>query len=81
MLKNYDGGWVNKGIRPQSSAVWISHFPFVDDYLILKKVDPRSANCLNETLQTYCLNSGQSANKLKNSIFSALIVVLLLEGE
>lgn len=69
MLKNYDGGWIDRGIRVSNRAPWISHQLFADDCLIFMKADHRSASRLNDILENYCLGSGQSANKSKSSVF------------
>ena len=68
LLKNYDGGWVDKGIRPGLRALWITHLLFADDCLVFLKADSRSAHHLNEILQAYGVGSGQCVNKAKSSV-------------
>ena len=58
MLQNYNGGWIDRGIRVSNSAPWISHLLFADDCLIFMKVDSRSAIRLNEILHHYSIGSG-----------------------
>lgn len=65
MLKSYDGGWIDRGIRVGVHAPWISHLLFADDCLIFMRADGRSVTCLNEILEAYCLGSVQQANKQK----------------
>ena len=69
MLKNYDGGCIDIGIRAGMRSPWISHLLFADDCLVFMKADRRSAVRLNEILTAYSLGSGQSANKHKSSVF------------
>lgn len=69
MLKNYDGGWIDRGIRAGLRSPWVSHLLFADDCLVFMKADSRSATRLNEILQAYSHGSGQSANKQKSSVF------------
>lgn len=69
MLKNYGGGWIDRGIRAGLRSPWVSHLLFADDCLVFMKADSRSATRLNEILSAYSLGSGQSANKQKSSIF------------
>lgn len=81
MLKNYDGGWIDRGIRVSTRAPWISHLLFANDCLIFMKSDHRSAMRLNSILQDYSSGSGQSANLAKSLVFLVRIVVLLIEEE
>jgi hypothetical protein len=69
MLKNYDGGWIDRGIKAGLRSPWISHLLFVDDCLVFMKADARSASRLNEILEAFSLGSGQRANKFKSSVF------------
>ena len=69
MLKNYDGGWIDRGIRVGTRSPWISHLLFADDFLVFMKADRRSAVRLNEILTAYSLGSGKSANRHKSSVF------------
>jgi hypothetical protein len=47
------------GIRVCRNAPLVSHLLFVDDSLILMKVDMTNATSLQRVLDTYCANSGQ----------------------
>jgi hypothetical protein len=69
LLKNYDGGWVDRGIRVSPWSPWISHLLFADDCLVFIKADDRSAQRLNTILDIYSTGSGQSANKMKSSVY------------
>lgn len=69
MLKNCDGVWIDRDILVSYSAPWISLLLFADDCLIFMKADGRSATRLNKILEHYSVGYGQSANKMKSSIF------------
>ena len=72
LLKNYDAGWIDRGIRPGLRSPWISHLLFADDCLVFMKADSRSAQRLNEVLQAFNLGSRQCVNKAKSSVFFSL---------
>ena len=59
MLLNYDGGWIDRGIRVSASAPWISHLLFADDCLIFMKADSRSATRLSNILEQYSVSRGK----------------------
>lgn len=67
MLKNYDVGWVDQGIRVGVVAPWFPHLLFADDCLIFMKADGRSTMQLNKIMQTYSVGSGKCRNKQNNS--------------
>jgi hypothetical protein len=69
LLRNYDGGWIDRGIRVSPQSPWISHLLFADDCLVFIRADVRSAERLNNILDIYSTGSGQSANKMKSSVF------------
>jgi hypothetical protein len=58
LLKNYDGGWIDRGIRVSPMSPWISHLLFADDCLVFMKADARSAVRLNTILDVYSTGSG-----------------------
>lgn len=72
MLKNYDGGWIDHGIKLGMKSLWISNLLFADGCLVFMKADWRSAIRLNEILEAYSLGSGQKANKMISSVFFSL---------
>jgi hypothetical protein len=57
------------GLRVCRNAPSVSHLLFVDDSLILMKVDMNNATSLQHVLDTYCANSGQLVSLAKSSIF------------
>lgn len=69
LLKSYDGGWIDRGIRVNPRAPWITHLFFADDCLVFLRAHVRSAVWLYTILEIYSNGSGQSANKLKSSVF------------
>jgi hypothetical protein len=48
LLKYYDGGWIDRGIRVSPKSPWISHLLFADDCLVFIKADDRNAGRLND---------------------------------
>jgi hypothetical protein len=67
LLKNYDAGWIDRGIRVSFQAPWISHLLlFADDCLVFMKADERSARRLDEIIEIYSKGSGQKVNKQKS---------------
>jgi hypothetical protein len=63
VVELYDGGWVNRGIRVSFTAPWVSHLFLSDDCVGFMRADVRRAMRLNESLASYSLGYGQSANK------------------
>jgi hypothetical protein len=63
LIKSYDGGWIDRGIRVSYNAPWISHLLFADDCLVFMKADVRSAHRLDAILEIYSKGSGKRVNK------------------
>lgn len=57
-----------QGISICENAPSITHLLFVDDSLLLLKVNDENANCLQHVLQLYEDCSGQMINKDKSSV-------------
>lgn len=68
-LLKYYGNYVDRGIKVNFRAPWLSHLLFADDSLIFIKADTKSARRLNEILEIYGEALGQSVNRSKSSIF------------
>ena len=75
MLKNYAGGWVDRGIHVSNGAPWITHLLFADDFQVFMKADSRSAMRLSNIPLDFYVGSGQSVNKEKAQYSLAPIVV------
>jgi hypothetical protein len=58
-----------EGMRVCRDAPMVSYLLFADDSLILMRADRKNALKLKETLNSYCLSSGQKINEDKSSIF------------
>jgi hypothetical protein len=57
------------GVRVCRNAPSVSHLLFTDDSLIFMKADTNNATSLQQVLDTYCANSGQTVSLAKSSIF------------
>ena len=68
MLKNY-GNYVDRGIRVNFRAPWVSHLLFADDSLIFIKASTESAIRLNDILRIYGEASGKCVNRAKSAIY------------
>lgn len=69
LLNHYNGGIVDRGIRVNFRAPWITHLLFADDSLTFIKASTQSATRLNEILRIYAQASGQRVNKDKSAVF------------
>ena len=48
MLQNYNGGWIDRGIRVSNVAPWISHLLFADDTMLLFHASGQQVNLLTQ---------------------------------
>lgn len=69
LLKFYNGGTVDKGLRVSYRSPWVTHLLFADDSLIFIDAKDQSALRLNEILRIYGDASDQRVNHDKSSIF------------
>ena len=69
LLKYYNGGTIDRGMRVSYRLPWVSHLLFTDDNLIFINASTPSALRLNEILRIYGDASGQCVNRDKSSIY------------
>uniref|UniRef100_A0A8R7PG21 Reverse transcriptase domain-containing protein n=1 Tax=Triticum urartu TaxID=4572 RepID=A0A8R7PG21_TRIUA len=69
LLKFYNNGHIDRGIRVSYRSPWVSHLLFVDDSLIFITATTQSAERLNDILRIYGEASGQCVNRTKSAIY------------
>jgi hypothetical protein len=62
-----------QGIRNGRLGPPISHLLFADDSIFFTRSDRKSVEALHNTLEVYCVGSGQKINKDKSNIFFGAI--------
>uniref|UniRef100_A0A8R7TRA7 Reverse transcriptase domain-containing protein n=1 Tax=Triticum urartu TaxID=4572 RepID=A0A8R7TRA7_TRIUA len=69
LLKYYNVGYIDRGIRVSYRSPWVTHLLFADDSLIFISANTQSAERLNEILRIYGEASGQCVNRAKSAIY------------
>ena len=69
MLKGAEERGEIEGVKICREAPTNSHLLFADDSLILMHVDRKNADCLEDILRRYRVNSGQKLSEAKSSIY------------
>ena len=69
LLKYYNGGTIDRGLRVNYRSSWVTHLLFADDSLIFINASNPSALRLNDILRIYGEASGQCINREKSSIY------------
>jgi hypothetical protein len=69
LLKFYNNGYVDRGMRVCNRSPWITHLLFADHSLIFINANAQSSARLNDILSIFNRASGQQVNRGKSSIY------------